>query len=108
MRGRMRHREVMPVSLEFLRGALGALCVLFAHMAGRSGPAVRSGQQKISRLYAWVLRALVCAIGVALRHPVDPIDIGVWVLSAAAFAAGWWDASRAKKTEDLTRQIFPQ
>jgi hypothetical protein len=55
-----------------------------------------------------VLRALVCAIGVALRHPVDPIDIGVWVLSAAAFAAGWWDASRAKKTEDLTRQIFPQ
>lgn len=98
----------MPVSLEFLRGALGVLCVMFAHMAGRSGIAVRKGQQKISRLYAWVLRALVCAIGVGLRHPADAIDIGVWVLSAAAFAAGWWDASREKKAEDLTGQIFPQ
>ena len=98
----------MPVSLEFLRGALGVLCVLFAHMAGRAGIGVRQGQQKISRVHAWVLRALVCAIGVGLRHPVDAIDIGVWVLSAAAFAVGWWDASRLKKTEDLTRQIFPQ
>ena len=98
----------MPVSLEFLRGALGMLCVLFAHMAGRSGTAVRKGQQKVSRLYAWLLRALVCAIGVAVRHPLDAIDIGVWALSAAAFAMGWWDASRAKKTEDLTRQIFPE
>lgn len=98
----------MPVSLEFLRGALGVLCILFAHMAGRSGAAVRKRQQKISRVYAWVVRALVCAIGVALRHPVDAIDMGVWALTAAAFAAGWWDASREKKTEDLTGQIFPQ
>jgi hypothetical protein len=98
----------MPVSLEFLRGALGMLCVLFAHMGGRSGAAVHKGQQKVSRLYAWVLRALVCAIGVALRHPVDGIDLGVWVLSAAAFGLGWWDATREKKTEDLTREIFPQ
>ena len=99
---------MMPVSLEFLRGALGALCVLFAHMTGRSGAAVRKGQQKVSRLYAWALRALVCAVGVAVRHPIDPIDVGVWALSAVALAAGWWDASRAKKSEDLTSQIFPQ
>ena len=100
--------RVMPVSLEFLRGALGVLCILFAHMAGRSGAAVRKRQQKVSRVYAWVLRAMVCGIGVALRHSLDSIDIGVWVLSAAAFAAGWWDSSREKKTEDLTQQIFPE
>ncbi|HLK50951.1 MAG TPA: hypothetical protein VKT49_22570 [Bryobacteraceae bacterium] len=98
----------MPVSLEFLRGVLGVLCVLFAHMAGRSAIAVRKRQQKVSRVYAWIFRAAVCAFGVAFRHPVDAIDMGVWILSAAAFAVGWWDASREKKTEDLTGRIFPE
>ena len=96
------------MSLEFRRGVLGVLCVLFAHMAGRSGVAVRKGRQKVSRLYGWVLRALACGVGVGLRHGVDAIDIGVWVLSAVAFGFGWWDASREKEAEDLTRQIFPQ
>jgi len=97
----------MPASLEFLRGVLGVLCVMFAHMAGRSGAAVRKGQLKISRLYAWVLRAAVCAAGVAVRHSLDAIDIGVWVLGGAAFAFGLWDGARQKKSEDLSRQIFP-
>ncbi len=96
----------MPASLEFLRGVLGVLCVLFAHMAGRSGASVRKGRQKVSRLYAWVLRATVCGVGVGLRHSLDAIDLGVWVLGAAAFAVGWWDASREKKAEDLSREIF--
>jgi hypothetical protein len=98
----------MPVPFEFLRGVLGVLCVLFAHMAGRSAVAVRRGQQKISRVYGWGLRAAACAVVVALRQSVDVIDIAVWVLAAAAFAAGWWMASRAKPTEDMTRQIFPE
>jgi len=80
--------RVMPVSFEFLRGVVGVLCVFFAHMAGRSAAAVPRGQQKISRLYGWVLR--------------------VWAVSGVAFAAGWWEVSRAKKSEDLTRQIFPE
>ena len=91
--------RVMPVSFEFLRGVVGVLCVFFAHMAGRSAAAVRGGQQKISRLYGWVLRAAACAVVVV---------IGVWAVSGVAFAAGWWGVSRAKKTEDLTRQIFPE
>lgn len=98
----------MPASLEFLRGVLGVLCVMFAHMAGRSGAAVRKGRVKISRLYAWILRAAVCAIGVGIRHSIDVIDIGVWVLGVAAFAIGWWDAARQKEPEDLTHQIFPE
>jgi len=98
----------MPASLEFLRGVLGVLCVMFAFMAGRSAGAVRRGQIKVSRLYAWIIRAGVCAIGVAVRHSLDGIDIGVWVFGAAAFALGWWAVSREKETEDLTRQIFPE
>jgi len=98
----------MPASLEFLRGVLGVLCVLFAHMAGRSAIAVHKKQQKVSRLYGWVLRALACAVGVGLRRPIDAIDLGVWILSVAAFAFGWWGASRVKQEEDLTHQIFPE
>ncbi|PWU09595.1 MAG: hypothetical protein C5B51_05965 [Terriglobia bacterium] len=98
----------MPVSYEFLRGVLGVLCVLFAHMAGRSAIAVRKRRQKLSKFYGWVVRAAVCALGLSLRHPLDTIDIAVWLLSLAAFAAGWWDASREKSTEDLTREIFPE
>lgn len=95
----------MPI--EFLRGVLGVLCILFAHMAGRSAVAVRKKLQKSSKLYAWIIRAAVCAVAIAFRHTLDAIDIAVWVLALAAFAAGWWDASRAKPPEDLTHQIFP-
>ena len=81
---------------------------MFAHMAGRSGAAVRKGRQKVSRLYGWVLRAAACAVVVALRQTVDAIDIAVWVLAVTAFGAGWWSASRARPAEDLTHQIFPE
>ena len=98
----------MPVSFEFLRGVLGVLCVIFAHMAGRSAAAVHKGGQKLNKLYGWVFRAAACAIALSLRHPLDAIDVGVWVLSAAAIGAGWWDASRERKSEDLTHEIFPE
>lgn len=98
----------MPVSIEFLRGVLGVLCVLFAHFAGRTAVAVKKGRQKLPKLYAWVIRAALCGIAISLRHPTDAIDVGVWLLSLAAFGSGWWDASREKKTEDLTHEIFPK
>lgn len=99
---------VMPASIEFLRGALGVLCVLFAHFAGRTAVSVRKGRQKRPRMYAWIIRAAVCGIAISLRHRVDVIDVSVWLLSLAAFASGWWDASREKETEDLTHEIFPE
>jgi len=97
-----------PVSIEFLRGVLGVLCVLFAHFAGRTAVAVHKGRQKVSKLYAWILRAAACGIAISLRHPTDVIDVAVWLLSLAAFASGWWDASRQKSAEDLTHEIFPE
>ena len=98
----------MPVSLEFLRGVLGVLAIFFAHLAGRSGAQVRKGQQKLSRFYGWVIRAAACLIVVSIRHELGVLDIAIWVLSAAGFALGWWDVTRAKPPEDLTHQIFPE
>ena len=99
----------MPnVPVEFLRGVLGVLCIFFAHMAGRSFMAVRKGQQRISRLYAWVLRTLMCAVILVFRHPLDNIAVAVWTLAAAAFAVGAWSFSRQKPPEDLTHEIFPE
>jgi hypothetical protein len=98
----------MPVSLEFMRGMLGVLCIFFAHMAGRSAASVRKGQQKISKLYGWILRAVVCAAVMVFRHPADNVAIGVWVLAGVAFGVGMWAVSRQKPPEDLTEHIFPE
>jgi hypothetical protein len=97
----------MAVPIEFLRGVLGVICIGCAYMTGRSLGAVRKGWSKPSKLYAWILRMTVCLAGVAFRHPVDLVDIAIWVLAAAAFAGALWDVSRTKKTEDLTSTMFP-
>lgn len=84
------------------------LCVLFAHFAGRTAVAVKTGRQKLPKLNAWIIRAAACGFAISLRHPTDIIDVSVWLLSLAAFGSGWWDASREKPTEDLTHEIFPE
>jgi|SRR5215472_9011366 hypothetical protein len=96
----------MPI--EFLRGVLGVLAIFFAHMAGRALAAVRKGQMRASRLYAWVLRTVICAAILVVRHPLDNVVIVVWALAAAAFAFGMWAVSRQRPPEDLTHQIFPE
>jgi hypothetical protein len=97
----------MP-SLEFLRGVLGALALGCVYMAARSLVAFRRGQQKISRLWGWILRSTLCLAAVAYRHPVDITDIVVASLAVVVFAAGYWDASRPRKQEDLSHEIFPE
>ena len=98
----------MPVPIEFMRGVLGLLCLFFGHMAGRSAAAVRDGRHKVSRLYAWIIRTVVCGAALLFRHEVDMVVIGVYALAAASFAAGWWLEQRPKpEAEDLTHEIFP-
>jgi hypothetical protein len=98
----------MPVSMEFLRGVLGLFGVACAYMAGRSAVAVRKGWQKISRLYGWIIRAVLCLLAMAFRFPLDFVDILVWVLALVAFTIAFWSTSREKPQEDLTRTIFPE
>jgi hypothetical protein len=96
----------MPVSMEFLRGVLGLLGVACAYMAGRSAVAVRKGWQKISRLYGWIIRSVLCLLAMAFRFPLDFVDILVWALALVAFTTAFWSTSRQKPQEDLTRTIF--
>jgi hypothetical protein len=98
---------LMP-SLEFMRGVLGALALGCVYMAARSLVAYRNGWQKISRLWAWGLRTAVCLAAVAYRHPVDTTDIVVLSLGVLVFALGYWEASRPRKQEDLSHEIFPE
>jgi hypothetical protein len=98
----------MPVSMEFLRGVLGLFGVASAYMTGRSAVAVRKGWQKISRLYGWIIRSVLCLLAMAFRFPLDFVDILVWALALVAFTAAFWSTSRQKPQEDLTRTIFPE
>jgi hypothetical protein len=97
----------MPVSMEFLRGVLGVIALGCVYMAARSAVAVRKGWQKVSRLYGWIIRSTLCLLAVAIRHPVDTVDLIVWALAAVLFAVGYWDASRERKIEDLSHDIVP-
>jgi len=96
------------MSLELLRGMVGIIGVGCAHMLARAVVGVRKGRSKQSYLLGWLFRTLVCLAAVAFRHSIDLTDVVIWGLAAAAFAAGWWVASREKKVEDLTRQMFPE
>lgn len=100
--------EGMPVSLEFLRGVVGVLCIFFGYMAGRVFPDYRKGRVRSSRLTAWILRTALCAAAMLFpQRAVDAIAVIVWISAVAAFRAGVWTAARARKEEDLTKVIFP-
>jgi hypothetical protein len=92
---------------EFLRGVLGLLGFACAYMAGRTLAAVRQGTLKPIRHYAWLARTILCLAALVFRHTADTLAIVIWSLAAAAFAAGFWQATHQKPPEDLTNQIFP-
>jgi hypothetical protein len=99
----------MPsIPIEFLRGVLGVLCVFFAHMAGRSAALVRLGHQRPARLYAWIVRVLLCAVFVFFRQGLDFVGILVIALTSIAFGAGMYLVTHHKPPEDLSHQIFPE
>jgi hypothetical protein len=97
----------MPASIELLRLVLGLIGIACAYMAARALVRARKGWQKPSKTTAWLIRTVLCLAGVMFRHPVDALDIAVWVLMAAAAAAAWWVTAHPKPQEDLTSEIFP-
>ena len=99
-------KKVFPIGL--LRVLLALIGIGAAFMAGQTMAAVRQGLIKAGRHYAWMVRAIVCLAALAFRHPLDAIMIGAWVLSAAAFAIGWHQATHRTPPEDLTGELFPQ
>jgi hypothetical protein len=97
----------MPLSLEFLRGVLGFIGIACAFMLGRAAALVRKGRQRPARLYAWIVRTLLCLGAIAIHHSIDGAAIMSWALSAVAFAGAFWDASREKKQEEIKLAINP-
>ena len=93
--------------LDLLRGLLGALCVFYSHMTGRSVAALRQGRQRPSRVYGWVLRTILCSAVLAWRE-VGGLAVAVWVLDLIAFGAGMWIIARARPEPDLVHEIFPE
>jgi hypothetical protein len=99
--------EEMPASIELLRIVLGLIGIGCACMAARPVVRARKGLQKQSYATGWIVRSGLCLAGTMFRHPVDAIDIAVWLLMAAAAAAAWWAASHSKPPEDPATRIFP-
>ena len=98
----------MPVSFDFLRGAIGVIGIGCAFMTGRAAGAIRKGWMKPARITGWLLRDFVCLAALVIRHPVDSVAIAVWALAVLAFAGGWIITARQQPPEDLTHQIFPE
>ena len=101
--------KVMPVPIDFLRGLVGVIGVGCAYMLARVLAALQKGQVRISKFYTWLLRLTLCiaAVWYPVRGSVDTVDLVIWVLAAISFGAGYWDAARQKKQEDLTHEMFP-
>lgn len=90
----------MPVPIEFLRGILGVLCVLFAHMLGRAGAGVYQGVLRKPRMYGWLVRTLVTGLAVMWRSGLDTVTLAVWAAAALAAAAGAWLQLRPREPEE--------
>jgi len=99
----------MPVPIDFMRGLIGVIGIGCAYMLARSIVSLRKGQVRISNLYSWLIRMTLCmaAVWYTARGGVDSADLAIWALAAVAFATGYWDASRVRKHEDLTHEMFP-
>ena len=96
----------MPVSIEFMRGVLGALSLFFAHFLGRAAVNFSRGLQRKRSFYSWLLRYVVTVAAVCWRG-VDRMAIIFLALSVVSLGVGVWDERRPKKDEDLSRTIFP-
>jgi hypothetical protein len=99
----------MPVPIDFMRGLIGVIGIGCAYMLARSVVALRNGRVRISSLYSWLIRLTLCmaAVWYPMRGSVDTEDLAIWGLAAVASAVGYWEASRVRKEEDLTHQMFP-
>jgi hypothetical protein len=99
----------MPnVPVEFIRGVLGLLCLFFGHMGGRAAAAAVKGLQKTTRLYAWILRMILCSAMLVFRHPIDNLVVAIWGLELVAFGLGYWMVLHQKPPEDLSHELFPE
>lgn len=99
----------MPDDMQIVRGVVGSLCVIFAHLLGRA-VAKRDVAARTAQTYRWALRTFVAGLAVMWGSGLDALAITVYSLSAVAAAAGVYLSLRPKKREeeDLSKQLFPK
>jgi hypothetical protein len=78
----------MTHPLAALRILLGVLALFFAYFLGRAATRLHVAQQPFAKAVIWVLRTVVCLLGVLWGQGFDAISIVTFVLVAAAIAAG--------------------
>ena len=104
----MRYSGGMPVPLSLLRGLLGALCIFFSYLLGRSAVRAYRGQEPKSRAYGLAIRVLVTGAAMLWRQPLATVAIVYYALAAVALGSSAWMEWRPRKPEeDLTKTIFP-
>ena len=99
----------MPnIPVEFVRGALGLLCLFFGYMAGRAAAGYSKGLVIGRRVFTWIVRMVLASWIIVYRSQIDTIAIAIWVAELALFGLGYWMVLNQKPPEDLTHEIFPE
>ncbi len=84
------------------------MCVVFAHLLGRSLARSKAVARRGLGPASWALRTLLAGAAITWRTGVDRLAAAVYVLSGAAAVAGVYLERRPPKPpEDLTKKMFP-
>lgn len=91
-----------------LRIVLGLMCVVFAHLLGRSLAKRSRASRRGLGPASWAIRTLLAGAAITWRAGVDALAATVYVLAAVGAGAGFYLERRPPKPpEDLTSQMFP-
>jgi hypothetical protein len=91
----------MAHPLAALRILLGILALFFGYFLGRVATRLHAAHQPLAKAVTWVLRTVVCLLGVLWGRGLDAISVVALVLVAAAIAAGVWVELRPRPTEEI-------
>ena len=98
----------MPQRVFLLRIALGLMCIVFAHLLGRSISKKERPRKRAMRTSSWAIRTLLAGGVLLWPYGVDWLAGGAYALAVASCAFGFYLVLRPKKVEeDLTRTMFP-
>ncbi len=89
------------VPVQAIRLILGLLSLFFAYFLGRAGTRLHHYHQPYRKALTWLLRTVVCLLGVIWVRGFDLTSIVFVVLAAAVFAAGVYVESRPRKVEEV-------
>ncbi len=94
---------MQAVPLGFMRGFVGVIGVGCAYMLGRAVAFLRQGRVRVSRVYAWAIRTILCLLAAwyPARPDIDTSDLVVWSLTVVAFALAYWDATRVHEHQEV-------